>query len=128
MNIEIMRNTLYKAYLDDFSAFCNKLSGTTADVMGNLLSFEVPLMLHAPVRLYGHASTPSAHHADETLERGMKDQRRCNFWLQLSSPTSTGVAALPTGVSGAVKQTLAGKPPIMQCYQCCSACDMPDWR
>ena len=42
MNIEIMRNTLYKAYLDDFSAFCNKLGGTTADVMGNLLSFEVP--------------------------------------------------------------------------------------
>ena len=41
MNIEIMRNTLYKAYLDDFSAFCNKLGGTTADVMGNLLSFEV---------------------------------------------------------------------------------------
>ena len=43
MNIEIMRNTLYKAYLDDFSAFCNKLGGTTAEVMGNLLSFEVGL-------------------------------------------------------------------------------------
>ena len=41
MNIEIMRNTLYKAYLDDFSAFCTKLGGTTAEVMGNLLSFEV---------------------------------------------------------------------------------------
>ena len=43
MNIEIMRNTLYKAYLDDFSAFCTKLGGTTAEVMGNLLSFEVCL-------------------------------------------------------------------------------------
>ena len=43
MNIEIMRNTLYKAYLDDFSAFCNKLGGTTGEVMGNLLSFEVGL-------------------------------------------------------------------------------------
>lgn len=41
MNIEIMRNTLYKAYLDDFAAFCNKLGGTTAEVMGSLLSFEV---------------------------------------------------------------------------------------
>ncbi|CAK0737150.1 V-type proton ATPase subunit d2 [Coccomyxa viridis] len=40
MNIEIMRNTLYKAYLDDFSAFCTKLGGTTAEVMSNLLSFE----------------------------------------------------------------------------------------
>eukprot|EP00775_Hariotina_reticulata_P002761 gene2761-3055_t len=33
MNIEIMRNTLYKAYLDDFAAFCNKLGGTTGDDM-----------------------------------------------------------------------------------------------
>ncbi len=41
MNIEIMRNTLYKAYLDDFAAFCNKLGGTTAEVMRSLLSFEV---------------------------------------------------------------------------------------
>ena len=37
MNIEIMRNTLYKAYLDDFAAFCQKLGGTTAEVMGELL-------------------------------------------------------------------------------------------
>ena len=41
MNIEIMRNTLYKAYLDDFAKFCNKMGGSTAAVMGDLLSFEV---------------------------------------------------------------------------------------
>lgn len=41
MNIEIMRNTLYKAYLDDFAKYCNKMGGSTADVMGDLLSFEV---------------------------------------------------------------------------------------
>ena len=41
MNIEIMRNTLFKAYLDDFAAFCQKLGGSTSEVMGNLLSFEV---------------------------------------------------------------------------------------
>ncbi|KAK9868036.1 hypothetical protein WJX84_007460 [Apatococcus fuscideae] len=40
MNIEILRNTLYKAYLDDFAAFCNKLGGATAEVMGDLLAFE----------------------------------------------------------------------------------------
>lgn len=40
MNIEIMRNTLYKAYLDDFAAFCRRLGGATAEVMGGLLSFE----------------------------------------------------------------------------------------
>lgn len=34
MNIEIMRNTLYKAYLEDFNRFCEKLGGATADIMG----------------------------------------------------------------------------------------------
>lgn len=40
MNIEILRNTLYKAYLDDFDKFCQRLGGATAEVMGDLLSFE----------------------------------------------------------------------------------------
>lgn len=40
MNIEIMRNTLYKAYLDDFAQFCSSLGGTTAEVMTDLLAFE----------------------------------------------------------------------------------------
>lgn len=41
MNIEVMRNTLYKAYLDDFSRFVRSVGGTTAEVMGDLLAFEV---------------------------------------------------------------------------------------
>ena len=49
MNIEIMRNTLYKAYLDDFAKFCNKMGGSTAAVMGDLLSFEVVSDLAIPV-------------------------------------------------------------------------------
>lgn len=40
MNIEIMRNVLYKAYLEDFASFCNKLGGGTATLMGDILSFE----------------------------------------------------------------------------------------
>ncbi|KAH9607301.1 hypothetical protein KSS87_015324 [Heliosperma pusillum] len=40
MNIEIMRNTLYKAYLEDFHRFCQKLGGATAAIMSELLSFE----------------------------------------------------------------------------------------
>ncbi len=47
MNIEIMRNTLYKAYLDDFAKFCNKMGGSTAAVMGDLLSFEVCSLPHS---------------------------------------------------------------------------------
>ncbi|PCH40139.1 ATPase V0 complex subunit D [Wolfiporia cocos MD-104 SS10] len=40
LNIEIIRNTLYKAYLEDFYAFCSSLGGPTADVMTRLLAFE----------------------------------------------------------------------------------------
>lgn len=38
MNIEIIRNTLYKAYLEAFYAFCKKLGGTTADTMCEILA------------------------------------------------------------------------------------------
>ncbi|EIW59499.1 ATPase V0 complex subunit D [Trametes versicolor FP-101664 SS1] len=40
LNIEIIRNTLYKAYLEDFDAFCQSLGGPTADVMHRILAFE----------------------------------------------------------------------------------------
>ena len=40
MNLEILRNTLYKAYLDDFAKFCAELGGATADVMGSMMEFE----------------------------------------------------------------------------------------
>lgn len=40
MNIEIIRNTLYKAYLEDFYSFCQKVGGGTAEVMGGILQLE----------------------------------------------------------------------------------------
>jgi len=40
MNIEIIRNTLYKAYLEDFYLFCQNLGGKTAEVMCEILQFE----------------------------------------------------------------------------------------
>lgn len=40
LNIEIIRNTLYKAYLEDFYDFCQKLGGPTAEAMTTLLAFE----------------------------------------------------------------------------------------
>jgi V-type H+-transporting ATPase subunit d len=33
-----MRNTLYKAYLEDFYAFCKTLGGATAEVMCEILA------------------------------------------------------------------------------------------
>lgn len=38
MNIEIIRNTLYKAYLEAFYKFCKELGGTTADTMCEILA------------------------------------------------------------------------------------------
>lgn len=40
MNIEIIRNTLYKSYLEAFHKFCQELGGATADVMCEILAFE----------------------------------------------------------------------------------------
>ncbi|TFK40780.1 vacuolar ATP synthase subunit [Crucibulum laeve] len=40
LNIEIIRNTVYKAYLEDFYNFCSGLSSPTSDVMHKILSFE----------------------------------------------------------------------------------------
>jgi V-type H+-transporting ATPase subunit d len=40
LNIEIIRNTLYKAYLEDFHRFCMSLGGPTADNMSRILEFE----------------------------------------------------------------------------------------
>lgn len=38
MNIEIIRNTLYKAYLEAFYDFCKNIGGSTADVMCEILA------------------------------------------------------------------------------------------
>lgn len=40
MNIEIIRNSLYKSYLESFSRFCTNLGGTNAEVMNTILQFE----------------------------------------------------------------------------------------
>lgn len=41
MNVEQIRNTLYKAYLEDFDNFCtSELGGITGEVMHEILQFE----------------------------------------------------------------------------------------
>jgi V-type H+-transporting ATPase subunit d len=40
VNIEIIRNTLYKAYLEDFYDFCQGIGAGTAEVMGDILTLE----------------------------------------------------------------------------------------
>ncbi|KAJ8496237.1 hypothetical protein ONZ45_g12520 [Pleurotus djamor] len=40
LNIEIIRNAVYKAYLEDFYKFASSLGSPTSDVMHRLLSFE----------------------------------------------------------------------------------------
>uniref|UniRef100_A0A182JWW2 V-type proton ATPase subunit n=1 Tax=Anopheles christyi TaxID=43041 RepID=A0A182JWW2_9DIPT len=40
MNIEIIRNTLYRTYLETFYDLCKEIGGTTAAVMCEILGFE----------------------------------------------------------------------------------------
>ena len=41
IHIEIIRNTLFKTYLEDFYKFCKQLGGTTAEVMGTILEVRL---------------------------------------------------------------------------------------
>lgn len=45
MNIEIIRNTLYKAYLESFYQYCQTLGGTTAEVMCEILAVSCFLLI-----------------------------------------------------------------------------------
>ena len=38
MNIEIIRNTLYKSYLESFYNFCKNIGGETKEVMCEILA------------------------------------------------------------------------------------------
>lgn len=40
MHIEIIRNTLYRAFLEDFYRFCREVGGPTAETMSQILEFE----------------------------------------------------------------------------------------
>ncbi|KAJ2864912.1 H(+)-transporting V0 sector ATPase subunit d [Coemansia aciculifera] len=40
LNIEIIRNTLHKAYLEDFYAYCQSLGEPTASIMSDILKLE----------------------------------------------------------------------------------------
>lgn len=40
MHLEIMRNMLYKSWIEDFLSFCRKVGGTTLEVMAGFLAFE----------------------------------------------------------------------------------------
>lgn len=44
MNIEIIRNTLYKAYLEAFYEFCKEIGGTTADCMCEILAVSTAIL------------------------------------------------------------------------------------
>lgn len=45
MNIEIIRNTLYKAYLEAFYSFCKEIGGTTADCMCEILAVSMTFVV-----------------------------------------------------------------------------------
>lgn len=61
MDIELIRNTLYKAYLEDFDDFClNTLGGVTGEVMHEILqvcSLLCQILSHSSSRLTEEAST-----------------------------------------------------------------------
>ncbi|KAJ8905466.1 hypothetical protein NDN08_001973 [Rhodosorus marinus] len=69
LNIEIIRNTLYKAYLEDFYQYCQKLGGATAELMGLLLQFEADR----------RAINITMHSFGTSLRKNERESLYCNF-------------------------------------------------
>lgn len=49
MNVELIRNTLYKAYLEAFFDFCKETGGETGEVMCEILAVSYHLPHHRKV-------------------------------------------------------------------------------
>lgn len=52
MNVELIRNTLYKAYIEDFYNFCSNLGGKTAEVMCEILAVCILLFFFVKIELF----------------------------------------------------------------------------
>ena len=52
MNIEIIRNTLYKSYLESFFNFCKQIGGETEEVMCEILAVSNPRLCSIKRSLY----------------------------------------------------------------------------
>jgi hypothetical protein len=61
LNIEIMRNTLYKSYLEDFYAFCKQMGGATAEVMCELLAVRSIFFININQSKSIHTVLPNSH-------------------------------------------------------------------
>ena len=52
MNVELIRNTLYKAYIEDFYNFCSNLGGKTAEVMCEILAVRILFFFVVKMELF----------------------------------------------------------------------------
>ena len=59
MNIEIIRNTVYKAYLEAFYKFCQELGGSTAEVMCEILGKLACLPANCRITTKAHVTPVS---------------------------------------------------------------------
>jgi V-type H+-transporting ATPase subunit d len=62
VNVEIIRNTLFKAYFEDFYEFCQQLGGTTAEVMQEILAVSRLAQFGTHVRACSVRGRSSQHH------------------------------------------------------------------
>jgi vacuolar-type H+-ATPase subunit C/Vma6 len=84
MNLEILRNTLHKAYLDDFAKFCEECAGCTAEIMSKMMQFEVRSSQIFACLRRGH----SGRLAWRTAKGFLDDLLSCarNVWAALPEP------------------------------------------
>ncbi|KAL7711483.1 V-type proton ATPase subunit [Entamoeba marina] len=91
LNIEIVRNTLYKGYLEDFNNFCQKLGGETQRIMSDILNYEADR----------RAITITINSFGTDLSRDDRMKLFPNFGLLY--PVGMGSLAKATDMEGVVK-------------------------
>jgi V-type H+-transporting ATPase subunit d len=87
VTIEVVRNVLYKAYLEDFYSFCQGLGSVTAEVMGDILDFEADRrVVSMKLNLLDMMGADMGAAADGGLEDLHAVFPRCGKLYSLSGP------------------------------------------
>jgi len=110
MNIEIIRNTLYKAYLEDFYQYCLKLGGDTADFMGQILQVRAPACARRrawpPARAPAHAARFVCSRSSRGVRRPARSSRPTGE--RSTSPSTRSAPSSPRTTAPSCTRPLAG--------------------
>ena len=107
MNIEIIRNTLYKSYLETFYNFCKNIGGETEEVMCEILAVRTAeFYLLRSFKLWTILPNWTLHFHQEIAQRWMLCRRYCKSYGWILRPLFMRKSTFPKGVITFFKSAL----------------------